>query len=93
MVNYNRTNQRLSPQQEMLLEVQKLQFVTLDTALYLDTHPNDPVALYRHKMYTDQLKQVKDAYEMQYGPMTIFGHEYGDNWRYINSPWPWECEF
>lgn len=91
MVNYNRTNQRLSPQQEMLLEVQKLQFVTLDTALYLDTHPNDPVALYRHKMYTDQLKQVKDAYEMQYGPMTIFGHEYGDNWRYINSPWPWEC--
>lgn len=93
MVNYNRTNQRLSPQQEMLLDVQKLQFVTLDTALYLDTHPNDPVALYRHKMYTDQLKQVKDAYEMQYGPMTIFGHEYGDNWRYINSPWPWECEF
>ncbi|HKM01521.1 MAG TPA: spore coat protein CotJB [Sedimentibacter sp.] len=91
MVNYNRTNQRLSPQQEMLLEVQKLQFVTLDTALYLDTHPNDPVALYRHKMYTDQLKQVIDAYEMQYGPMTIFGHEYGDNWRYINSPWPWEC--
>ncbi len=91
MVNYNRTNQRLSPQQEMLLDVQKLQFVTLDTALYLDTHPNDPVALYRHKMYTDQLKQVKDAYEMQYGPMTIFGHEYGDNWRYINSPWPWEC--
>ena len=91
MVNYNRTNQRLSPQQEMLLEVQKIQFVTLDTALYLDTHPNDPVALYRHKMYTDQLKQVKDAYEMQYGPMTIFGHEYGDNWRYINSPWPWEC--
>lgn len=91
MVNYNRTNQRLSPQQEILLDVQKLQFVTLDTALYLDTHPNDPVALYRHKMYTDQLKQVKDAYEMQYGPMTIFGHEYGDNWRYINSPWPWEC--
>ena len=81
MVNYNRTNQRLSPQQEMLLEVQKLQFVTLDTALYLDTHPNDPVALYRHKMYTDQLKQVKDAYEMQYGPMTIFGHEYGHNRR------------
>ena len=91
MVNYNRTNQRLSPQQEMLLDVQKLQFVTLDTALYLDTHPNDPVALYRHKMYTDQLKQVIDAYEMQYGPMTIFGHEYGDNWRYIDSPWPWEC--
>nr|MBP7279315.1 spore coat protein CotJB [Sedimentibacter sp.]MBP7279713.1 spore coat protein CotJB [Sedimentibacter sp.] len=36
------------------------------------------------------LKTVKDAYEMQFGPMTIFGHEVGDNWRYVNSPWPWE---
>ena len=90
MVNYNRTSQRFNQQQEMLLEIQKLQFAALDTALYLDTHPNDPVALYRHKMYTDQLKQVKDAYEMQFGPMTIFSHELGDNWRYINSPWPWE---
>ena len=78
-------------QMNLLKELMEVEFVVLETALYLDTHPNDPVALYRHKMYTDQLKQVKDAYEMQYGPMTIFGHEYGDNWRYINSPWPWEC--
>ncbi len=91
MVDYSRTNQRLNQQQEMLLEVQKLQFVVLDMALFLDTHPNDPVALYRHKMYTEQLAKVKSEYEMQFGPMTIFGHEFGDNWRYINSPWPWEC--
>jgi len=91
MVNYNRTTQEaLRQQHEMLLEVQKLQFAALDTALYLDTHPNDPVALYRHKMYTDRLKTVKEAYEMQFGPMTIFGQEVGDYWRYVNSPWPWE---
>lgn len=90
MVNYNRTNQRFNQQLEMLLEVQKLQFAALDIALFLDTHPNDPVALYRHKMYTDQLKTVKEAYEMQFGPMSIFNHESGDNWRYINSPWPWD---
>ncbi|HRC80627.1 MAG TPA: spore coat protein CotJB [Sedimentibacter sp.] len=91
MVSYNRTAQEaLRQQHEMLLEVQKLQFAALDTALYLDTHPNDPVALYRHKMYTDRLKAVKEAYEMQFGPMTIFGQEVGDYWRYVNSPWPWE---
>ncbi|NLJ58661.1 MAG: spore coat protein CotJB [Tissierellia bacterium] len=90
MVNYNLTNQRLNKQQEMLLEIQKLQFAALDIALFLDTHPNDPVALYRHKMYTERLRQVKDAYEMEFGPMTIMGHEVGDSWRYINGPWPWE---
>jgi len=90
MVNYNRTNQRLNRQQEMLLEIQKLQFAAYDLALFLDTHPNDPVALYRHKMYTERLRQVKDAYEAEFGPMTVLSHEVGDNWRYINSPWPWE---
>ncbi|HHZ03076.1 MAG TPA: spore coat protein CotJB [Tissierellia bacterium] len=90
MVNYNITNQRLNRQQEMLLEIQKLQFAAYDLALFLDTHPNDPVALYRHKMYTDRLRQVKDEYEKEFGPMTVFSHEFGDNWRYINGPWPWE---
>ena len=90
MVDNNKTNQKMSRQQEMLLQVQTLQFAALDIALYLDTHPNDPVALYRHKMYTEKLKEVKDAYEIQFGPMTIFSYESGDNWRYINSPWPWD---
>lgn len=90
MINYNRNNISSTQHHAMLSDIQKLQFAVLDLALFLDTHPNDPIALYRHHAYAAQLKQLKEAFETQYGPMTIFGLEMGDTWRYINSPWPWE---
>ncbi|MGB4439244.1 MAG: spore coat protein CotJB [Sedimentibacter sp.] len=91
MINYERNNNEMSRQQHaMLSDIQKLQFVVLDLALFLDTHPNDPVAIYRHNAYATQLKKYREAYETQYGPMSIMTADMGDTWRYINSPWPWE---
>lgn len=90
MTNNNRNYQIHNEEQSMFLDIQKLQFAIYDLALYLDTHPNDPVALYRHKMYTSQLMQLRNAYETQFGIMSIMNHEVGDTWRYINGPWPWD---
>jgi len=91
MINYERTKNGMSQQQHaMLSDIQKLHFAVLDLALFLDTHPNDPVALYRHHAYAMQLKQYREAYEAQYGPMINMNADAGDTWRYINSPWPWE---
>lgn len=74
----------------MLLDIQKLQFAIYDLALYLDTHPNDPVALYRHKRLTSQLMLLRQVFEAKYGIMNIMSQEIGDTWRYINGPWPWD---
>lgn len=90
MINRNRNNQLINEEHYMLLDIQKLEFAIYDLSLYLDTHPNDPVALYRHKMLTNQLMQLKHAYEAQFGIMSVMGHELGDTWRYIDSPWPWD---
>ncbi len=89
MIN-NRNAQMSYEESLMLLDIQKLQFAIYDLALFLDTHPNDPVALYRHNMFTEQLMQLHNAYEARYGILSIMGNESGDTWRYINSPWPWE---
>lgn len=86
----NKNNRMSIDESIMLLDIQKLQFAIYDLALYLDTHPNDPVALYRHNMYTEQLTQLRNAYEARFGILSIMGNELGDTWRYINSPWPWE---
>ncbi len=86
---YSQQN-RLNQQQMMLHVIQQYQVATLDLALYLDTHPNDPVALYRHKAYSAQLRKLRDEYEMLYGPLNNYVTESGDTWRYINGPWPWE---
>lgn len=81
---------RQNQQQMMLHVIMQYQVATLDLALYLDTHPNDPVALYRHKAYSTQLRKLRDEYEMLFGPLNNYVPESGETWRYINGPWPWE---
>jgi len=77
--------------QKMLFHnIKQLQVATLDAALFLDTHPNDPVALYRHNAYSTQLRRLREEYEMMYGLLNCYNPESGETWRYINSPWPWE---
>ena len=83
-------NQMLNQQEVMLHNIQQNQFYVLDLALYLDTHPNDPVALYRHKQYSMYLRQLIEAYEAQFGPLNVYSVERADTWRYINGPWPWD---
>lgn len=90
MINNNRNNNLINEEKSMLLDIQKLEFAIYDLALFLDTHPNDPVALYRHKMLTDQHMQLKHVYEAQFGIMSVMSHELGDTWRYIDGPWPWD---
>ena len=74
----------------LMLEIMKYQLVALDSALFLDTHPNDPIALIRHHEYTTRLKQLKDEFTTKYGPMDIYTPDMAGTWRYIDSPWPWE---
>ena len=88
----NRRSIPMNTQQRdsMMIEIMKYQFATLDIALFLDTHPNDPVALIRHHEYSTKLNQLKNEYSKKFGPLDLFTPDISNTWRYINSPWPWE---
>ncbi|WMJ77830.1 MULTISPECIES: spore coat protein CotJB [unclassified Sedimentibacter] len=90
MINNGRNINMSNEQRLMLLDIQKLEFAIYDLSLYLDTHPNDPVALHRHKAVTEQLMQILPVYESKFGIMSIMSQETGNTWSYMNSPWPWE---
>lgn len=79
-------------QKKLLNEVMKYQFAVLDIALFLDTHPNDPVALRHQNKYTMAATQLKDEYERKYGPLTYY-YPSKNYWDYIKSPWPWEIKY
>lgn len=66
-------------------------FAVLETALYLDTHPDCAEALSHYDKLRCELEEVTEQYEKQYGPLTIFDND-GGYWNWINSPWPWESE-
>ena len=73
---------------EMLKQIKCYSFAVIDLALYLDTHPDDEKALCLHNKYSKELKDLKDAYQKVYGPLTFY---YPCNkWRWLEEPWPWE---
>ena len=73
---------------EMLKQIKRYSFAVIDLALYLDTHTDYEKALCLHNKYSKELKELKDAYQKVYGPLTFY---YPCNkWRWLEEPWPWE---
>jgi|GEM_PF-73424 len=86
----NSMNMNMQHRNALLLEIMKYQLVTLDSALFLNTHPNDPIALIRHHEYSTRLMQLKEEFATKYGPLDSYTPDISGTWRYIDSPWPWE---
>ena len=63
-------------QSQLLDWINQVSFVAYDTALYLDTHPDDESAL---KMY-----------EEKYGPLTLDGADTDGHWSWGSMRNPWE---
>jgi spore coat protein JB len=79
-------------QMNLLKELMEVEFVVLETALYLDTHPNDERALRLHNNYSQKCSELESLYQARYGPLkNTEMSKYP--WAYINGPWPWEINF
>ena len=58
-VNNSNTNRAI---EDVYEDIQKYTFAAQDTALYLDTHPNDLRVLERHNYYADKLKDANEEF-------------------------------
>ena len=66
-------------------------FALNELDLYLDIYPNDTMMLNLYKKYQTEEKQLCNEFEKNYGPLTLDSEYLGNNnWKWINSPWPWE---
>lgn len=65
-------------------------FAVDDVILYLDTHPNDVQALRYYHDAVAKRNAAKDAYEAQFGPVTVDGVNAANGWTWEQGPWPWE---
>ena len=68
------------------------QFAAFDVQLYLDTHPNDTMALQLLNKYQGNHEELKKQFEMLYGPISSHNTSMSDRWMWIDNPWPWEME-
>ena len=62
---------------ELINEIKALDFAIIELGLYLDTHPEDSRAIQMHNDYSRKVKALKDEYQKNYGPLSIFNSIHG----------------
>lgn len=76
---------------EMLQDIMMLDFAISDVTLFLDTHPNDKEAFKYYKEALERYQKACDMYTKKYGSLNNRTED-GNNYNYINGPWPWEVQ-
>ena len=71
-------------------ELQALNFAIQELALYLDTHRNDTEALELYRNYQKMYMECKERCAAQHGPMNHLMPGTGEEYRWLDDPWPWE---
>lgn len=74
----------------LLRKIQAIDFAIYDTILYLDAYPNCRKALNHYHLLLENRRKLCAEYEATYGPLTAFGNESLDEWKWTSTPWPWE---
>ena len=70
-------------------ELQALEFVLIELALYLDSHKEDAEAFGLFQQYVALEKAGREKYEAMYGPVTHSATADGKSWSaWISDPWP-----
>lgn len=76
----------------ILSRLTALDFMAVDIALYLDTHPKDEEAISVYNKVIKEASFVRMQYEKNFGPLCSFRSLSNDEkFTWIDKPWPWEC--
>lgn len=68
-----------------------LDFAIWEFGLYLDTHPQDKAAIIRRRALMKAREELVAEYERFFGKYVVRQDDVtGDDWCWINGPWPWE---
>ncbi len=78
----------------LMRDVQIATFRSVETNLYLDTHPFDKEALAALKKYEALRKEAVDRYEDSFGPVLAYGASVNNDnsYKWVTEAFPWEME-
>ncbi len=77
---------------DLLCSIQQYDFAMYELQLYLDTHPNCPMAMQQYKKYRAMKQAAVEQYVRLYGPLQAEQSDTDGTWNWIENPWPWEKE-
>lgn len=77
---------------ELLKTLSELDFMAVDLALFLNTHPDNREAIQTYNQIITAADAVRMKYEEAFGPLCSF-RSYAtntDDWQWKDAPWPWQ---
>lgn len=78
-------------QENMLHDIGVVDFVTVEMAEYLDTHPMDREAMEYFNHYMRMKNQMMRDYANKYGPLSLsVADNSSKEWKWALQPMPWE---
>lgn len=77
--------------EELLKSLMELDFMAVDLALFLDTHPENEEAVRKYDNIIKTADTVRAKYESEYGPLCSFRSYANGKWDWIDNPWPWKA--
>ena len=77
---------------KLMQEIRQLDFAMIETALYLDGHPECKKALAYYNALQPKRDEKRAQYEREYGPLTMFSNKSQETWHWVKTAWPWELE-
>lgn len=77
-------------QNQLLTIIDQTSFAMDDILLFLDTHPCDKAALNYYHYVTNLRRDAVNAYEANYGPLSVDQVRSDQYWTWIQGKWPWE---
>jgi spore coat protein JB len=79
-----------SDSQQLLGDLQAIDFALVDITLYLDTHPDDAKELAQHIELSEKRQDIRHQLEILVGPQNAFGIGDKESWLWSQGPWPWQ---
>ncbi len=79
------------PQNDLMLEIQTVDFALVELSLYLNTHPDDLEAIRQYNTLAKKSQELKKEYVEKVGAFSSFGVNFSRHpFDYATSDWPWE---
>ena len=85
----------MNERERLLQELTTLDFMAVDLALFLDTHPMDMEAIAEYNRVIKDADEVRMKYEEIAGPLCSYRsmNPNDEYWAWKDNPWPWGKDF
>lgn len=82
----------MQPNKQQLLNwIDMISFALVETALYLDTHPEDNEAAEFYTHFLRMRREAMEEYSKRFTPLTLDTVSCEeDYWKWVRDKWPWE---